>query len=493
MDILQELANAARCRVKLAEETIPLSRMHEMALSLPAGDFAFEKALRAPGLSFICECKKASPSKGLIDPDFPYLDIAKDYQDAGADAISVLTEPTRFLGDKEYLREIAEKVSLPCLRKDFIVDEYMIYESRVLGASAVLLICSLLSSEELANYIALCDCLGLSALVEVHSQEEIVMALSAGARIVGVNNRNLTDFTVDQSLSRSLRSLVPPGTLFVSESGVKSEGDIIRIRAMGADGVLIGEALMRAPDRKKTLMQFRQAAKAAPLASSDSRVHVKLCGLKSSQDILAANLAHPDYAGFVFAPKSKRYLPPEEATRLRKELNPAIRAVGVFVDAAPDRILELCQSHTIQAVQLHGSESETYIKALQESLMFNVSPYVPVIQAIQIGTKADVLKANQSPADLVLLDAGAGDGKIFDWTLLRQIKRPYVLAGGLMPENVSEAIRFLTEQGCRPFAVDVSSGIETAGSKDPEKMQAFIQAVSLADEQVRHDRASSAN
>lgn len=257
MTILDQLAGHARERTEQAKQKTPLSVLKEQAEALPKGTFAFEQALKAPGISFICECKKASPSKGLIAPDFPYLSIAKEYHAAGADAISVLTEPKWFLGRDQYLREIASAVSIPCLRKDFTVDEYMIYEAKVLGASAVLLICSILTPAQLRDYQAVCDGLGLSALVEAHDEAEVRMALDAGARIIGVNNRNLKDFTVDTENSRRLRAMIPPSVLFVSESGVKTPADVENLRDVGADAVLIGETLMRAADKKSKLSELR--------------------------------------------------------------------------------------------------------------------------------------------------------------------------------------------------------------------------------------------
>ena len=259
MSILDELAEHARERVRAAKMRIPLSEIRRTAEDLPHGEFAFEKALQKPGLSFICECKKASPSKGLIAPDFPYLEIAKDYERAGADAISVLTEPKWFLGDDRYLREIAAVVRVPCLRKDFTVDEYMIYEAKSLGASAVLLICSLLDAGALKAYRELCDDLGLAALVETHDKAEVVAALGAGARILGVNNRNLKDFSVDTENSLKLRERVPREVLFVSESGIRNAADIVPLKNAGVDAVLVGEALMRAEDRRARLMELRQS------------------------------------------------------------------------------------------------------------------------------------------------------------------------------------------------------------------------------------------
>ena len=259
MTILDELAAHARERVAAAKREKPLEVIRRQALSLPKGDFAFENAMKKPGVSFVCECKKASPSKGIIAPDFPYLEIAKEYEAAGADGISVLTEPKWFLGSDRYLQEIALSVSLPCLRKDFTVDAYMIYEAKLLGASAVLLICSLLGEDILREYIGLCDELGLSARVEAHDGEEVGMALRAGARMIGVNNRNLRDFSVDTDLSRCLRALIPSDVVFVSESGVRTAEDIRKLRETGADAVLVGETLMRAPDKAAKLAQLRGA------------------------------------------------------------------------------------------------------------------------------------------------------------------------------------------------------------------------------------------
>ena len=257
MNILDELAQHAAYRTEEAKKVKPLSEVRRQAEGLPKGDFEFEKALRKPGMSFICECKKASPSKGLIAPDFPYIDIAKEYEEAGADCISVLTEPKWFLGSDEYLREIAAKVTTPCIRKDFTVDEYMIYEAKNLGAKAVLLICSILEKEQIKEYMNICDDLGLSALVETHDEKEIETAVSVGSRIIGVNNRNLKDFHVDTSNSARLRSLVSADTIFVSESGISRGEDIIALKNIGVDAVLIGEMLMRATDKKALLRELK--------------------------------------------------------------------------------------------------------------------------------------------------------------------------------------------------------------------------------------------
>lgn len=256
--ILDTIAAYAKERVAAAKAQVPLEEIKKQALSMDFSiGFPFEKALREGDISFICECKKASPSKGLIAEDFPYLAIAKDYEAAGASCISVLTEPKWFLGSDSYLKEIAEAVSIPCIRKDFTVDEYMIYEAKLLGASAVLLICALLPEETIKHYIEICDKLGLSALVEAHDEKEIASAIRAGARIIGVNNRNLKDFTVDVHNSERLRRLVPESVLFVAESGIRTSADIDVLRHANVNAVLIGETLMRAPDKKAMLDALR--------------------------------------------------------------------------------------------------------------------------------------------------------------------------------------------------------------------------------------------
>lgn len=256
--ILDTIAASAKERVAAAKEALPLAEQIARARELDSNTgFPFEQALAKKRMSFICEAKKASPSKGLIAPEFPYVQIAKEYEVAGADAISVLTEPAFFQGKNEYLTKIRQTVQIPLLRKDFTVDEYMIYEAKNIGADAFLLICAILSPMQLSEYAGIARELGLSALVEAHDEKEVEMALAAGARIVGVNNRNLKDFTVDIHNSVRLRELVPENILFVSESGMKTRQDIARIEQNGTNAVLIGETLMRSADKKAVLQELR--------------------------------------------------------------------------------------------------------------------------------------------------------------------------------------------------------------------------------------------
>ena len=256
-DILTEIAAYTKERYKKTIAEHPLEEIKALALSMPNGNFEFEKALQGDDLSFICEVKKASPSKGIIAETFPYLQIAKDYEAAGASAISCLTEPKWFLGSDKYLKEIASAVSIPVLRKDFTVCEYQIYEAKTLGASAVLLICALLNSNTISRYIKICDELGISAVVEAHDESEVKSALSAGARIIGVNNRNLKDFSVDVNNSTRYREMIPADTVFVSESGIKTHDDIEVLLKNKTNAVLIGETLMRADDKTAALKELR--------------------------------------------------------------------------------------------------------------------------------------------------------------------------------------------------------------------------------------------
>lgn len=295
--ILDEIAAKTKERVAEQKKKVPLEEMKRQALDIvaretnngssPYSKFPFRDNLAADGISFICEVKKASPSKGLIAPDFPYVEIAKEYEAAGASAISVLTEPFYFQGSNQFLMDIKKEVNIPLLRKDFTVDEYMIYEAKVIGASAVLLICAILDDEQLASYLQLAHELGMSALVEAHDEEEVRRAIASGAGIIGVNNRDLRTFTVDIMNSVRLRKLIPDMVpaksspmkestkgstkgpdpfvecsvhqkmVYVSESGIKTKEDIDRLKANGTDAVLIGETFMRSPDKKKLFAELR--------------------------------------------------------------------------------------------------------------------------------------------------------------------------------------------------------------------------------------------
>lgn len=259
--ILDQLAAHARERVQRAKEKLPLKEIIQQAEACPPSPYDFEQAMAQEDLSIIAEVKKASPSKGVISADFPYLDIAQAYQEGEVSALSVLTEDKYFLGSNDIFTAIRQQVQLPMLRKDFTVDAYQIYESKLLGADAVLIICSLLDQDlgRLKDYLALCQDLSLAALVEAHDEEEIELAMEAGARMIGVNNRNLKDFSVDFNHAKELKKQVPEDLLFIAESGVRTASDVQAVAQMGADGVLIGEALMRAEDISQQVQAFKEA------------------------------------------------------------------------------------------------------------------------------------------------------------------------------------------------------------------------------------------
>ncbi len=262
--ILDEIADKTRNRIAKQKELVPEETIKQQAYEITQKEkacgrmtFPFERALRQEGISFICEVKKASPSKGVIAETFPYVEIAKEYEHAGASALSVLTEPYYFQGSNTYLQEIAGQVNIPILRKDFTVDAYMLYEAKIIGASAVLLICAILNDAELEEYAAVAQELGLSALVEAHTEEEVCRAKKCGARIIGVNNRDLKTFHVDIHTSERLRRLVPEDVVYVSESGIRTPDDVRRLKENGTDAVLIGETLMRSADKKAALDTLR--------------------------------------------------------------------------------------------------------------------------------------------------------------------------------------------------------------------------------------------
>ena len=461
-NILEKIAESTRKRVEAAKERVPADKMKAEALAMPKLGFEFEKALKKPGISFICECKKASPSKGLISEDFPYLDIAREYEAYHADCISVLTEPEFFLGSTEYLREIAAAVKIPCIRKDFTIDEYMIYEARTLGASAVLLICSLLGEDRLREYIGICDTLGLSALVEAHDENEIRAALNAGARVIGVNNRDLKNFSVSTDNAVRLRKLVPENVVFVAESGIRSAEDIEVLKNAGVNAVLVGETLMRAKDRGVKLRELR----------GDKMPKIKICGIMREEDCLFLNSLEelmPDMAGFIFWEKSRRYITPETALKFRNILDRRIKTVGVFVDEKPDRIIEIAATGAIDVIQLHGDEDFSTI------LYLKMKTGLPIMKAYTVGGAVDIAPALRSNADMLLLDNGRGTGESFDWDNLEDVDRLFYLAGGLDPDNVGDAVRRYT-----PYGVDVSTGVETDGKKDYDKIRRFIHTAKTA-------------
>ena len=470
--ILDTIVEATKVRVAQEKEVETPEAVKAAALALPSNTgFPFEAALRQQDFNFICEVKKASPSKGIIAEHFPYLDIAKEYEVAGAAAISVLTEPDFFKGDKKYLQEIASTVKIPVLRKDFIIDEYQIYQAKVWGASAILLICACLDVPTLTKFRELADSLGLSSLVEAHDEQEVQMAIDCGARIIGVNNRNLKDFTVDVQNSVRLRNFVQDDVIFVSESGLETPEDIQVLRDNNIGVALMGETFMRSPNKVEKLAYLYGPTYYTP--------KVKMCGISKVDTIPAVVEAKPDYMGLVFAP-SKRQVIVEKAKTLVEALHKqckeqnntvSIKTVGVFVNETLDNLVTIAREANLDAVQLHGDEDEAFIQSLKERTN------VEVWKAIQIRSAADAEAWIDSSADMLLFDAyhkdeRGGTGDVFDWSCLDTFERPFMLAGGIDSTNVARAIRTV-----RPYGIDISSGIETNGVKDDEKITAFTKIV----------------
>ena len=470
--ILDKIIEATKIRVAQEKQVESPEAVKVAALALPSDTgFPFEAALRQQDFNFICEVKKASPSKGIIAEHFPYLDIAKEYEVAGAAAISVLTEPDFFKGDKKYLQEIASTVKIPVLRKDFIIDEYQIYQAKLWGASAILLICACLDVPTLTKFRELADSLGLSSLVEAHDEHEVQMAIDCGARIIGVNNRNLKDFTVDVQNSVCLRNLVQDDVIFVSESGLETPEDIQVLRDNNIGVALMGETFMRSPNKVEKLAYLYGATYYTP--------KVKMCGISKVETIPAIIDAKPDYMGLVFA-SSKRQVTVEQAKTLVEELHKqyavwynseTIKTVGVFVNETVENLLKIAEEVKLDVIQLHGDEDESFIQILKEQ------SNVEVWKAIQVRSAADAEKWIDSSADMLLFDAyhkdeRGGTGEVFDWSSLDEFERPFMLAGGIDSTNVARAIRTV-----RPYGIDISSGIETNGVKDDEKMKAFTNIV----------------
>ena len=477
--ILDTIVEATKIRVAQEKQVESPEAVKAAALALPSDTgFPFEAVLRQQDFNFICEVKKASPSKGIIAEHFPYLDIAKEYEVAGAAAISVLTEPDFFKGDKKYLQEIASTVKIPVLRKDFIIDEYQIYQAKVWGASAILLICACLDVPTLTKFRELADSLGLSSLVEAHDENEVQMAIDCGARIIGVNNRNLKDFTVDVQNSVRLRNLVQDDVIFVSESGLETPEDIQVLRDNNIGVALMGETFMRSPNKVEKLAYLYGSTYYTP--------KVKMCGISKVETIPAVVEAKPDYMGLVFAP-SKRQVTVDQAKTLVEELhrgyaqkygsdtehdkNDTIKTVGVFVNETVDNLVTIANEANLDAVQLHGDEDEAFIQSLKERTN------VEIWKAVQIRSAADAEAWIDSSADMLLFDAyhkdeRGGTGEVFDWSCLDEFERPFMLAGGIDSTNVARAIRTV-----RSYGIDISSGIETDGVKDNEKITAFTKLV----------------
>ncbi len=490
-DFLGKIVDVKREEVRAARAAAPLPALRSRCRDLPPPR-PFAAALRREGLSVIAEAKRASPSAGIIRDPFDPAGIARACERGGAAALSVLTEGSCFLGSLDHLRRAREAVRLPVLRKDFIVDEYQVYESAAAGADAILLIAELLDFRRLRDYLALAKNLGLACLVETHGKKELEKALEAGAEIVGVNNRDLKTLRVDLGVSLELLPLIPDGRVKVSESGIRSAEDAARLRAAGADALLVGEAILRSGDIADTIRILSATTQTksnerdqAPILprrnTSPCRqgpqpdaarryMKIKICGLTRPKDVLSLNGLPVDYAGFIFVPSSPRCLDLPSAQEIVPLLKPAIKKVGVFMDDDPSRVLMIARALRLDLLQFHGSETPAYCDRFD----------IPYFKTVRVRGRIDAASLRAYRPEAFLLDTFAprrhgGTGKTFDWSIARALSDQglrVLLAGGLNPDNVARAIA-----EAAPWGVDVSSGVESSpGTKDHSKLQRFISA-----------------
>ncbi|HEU5381350.1 MAG TPA: bifunctional indole-3-glycerol-phosphate synthase TrpC/phosphoribosylanthranilate isomerase TrpF [Ktedonobacteraceae bacterium] len=465
--ILDQIVTRTRSDLAQRKQAIPFEQVRERAAVRPAPRDALA-ALRANNqVHVIAEVKRASPSKGLLAPDFDPVGLAQTYAASGASLISVLTEPHFFQGAPEYLSAIKEAVALPVLCKDFIVDEYQVYEARSWGADLLLLICALLDNEQLRHLLDIAHSLGMHCLVETHNAEEVYRAVTADALIIGVNSRDLHTFEMHPGLIRDLRPLIPADRVLVAESGIHTAADARRLARYDIQAMLVGESLVKSSDIPGQLGRL--------LHGANHDTQVKICGLSNEQHLHATVAAGADMVGLVFYQPSHRYVTPHQARELTQTLGDKrvqVEAVGLFVNEEASFVNEASWIADLDVVQLHGNESPEFCQSIQR----------PVIKAIPIKDARDLgkLAAYRETTWRLLLDTPTpgwgGSGEMHDWRVARQAaqQQRIILAGGLTPDNVAEALAQV-----RPWGVDVSSGVETARIKDGTKIRAFIERVRM--------------
>jgi indole-3-glycerol phosphate synthase/phosphoribosylanthranilate isomerase len=475
--VLGRILARTRERVEERRRQFPLSRLQGSAPTPGGGRRSFAAALGRPGVNVIAEFKRRSPSRGVIREDLHPVKAAQAYEVAGAAALSVLTEEQFFGGSLEDLKEARGATLLPVLRKDFIVDPYQLWEAWYAGADAVLLIAAALGDRELATLQATAREIGLDALVEVHDREELRRALAVGARLVGVNNRDLRTMDVSLQTSLDLAPEIPDEVTAVVESGIKGPGDLRRLRDAGYDAFLVGEHLMASADPGLALEDLirESSARRWPGRASrrPARVAVKVCGITTVEDGLAAARLGADAVGLVFWPRSPRWVDRDKARQISRALPPFVLRVGVFVDAAPEWVARTAEDVGLDVLQLHGRETPEEVARLPRR----------VIKAVRVGegfAPEEALRY-EGHAGGILLDTRTdglpgGTGQAFDWSHARKVRENVSflgLAGGLTADNVHMALAAV-----RPDLVDVSSGVESSpGRKDPGKMRAFLEAV----------------
>lgn len=466
---LDRIVTQTRLDLEERKQAAPLAEIMQRAASQtqPRDLGTFIKP-RDPFIQLIAEVKRASPSKGLLAPDLDPVALARTYEAHGAAMISVLTEPHFFLGKLAYLTAIKAAVQVPVLRKDFIIDEYQVYEARAWGADAILLICAILDDDQLRRLLAIAHSLRMSCLVEIHSADEARRAVSAGAMFIGVNSRDLVTFSMNPNLIRELRPLITRSRVIVAESGIHSAADARRLARYDIQAMLVGESLVKADDVPGQIQTL--------LSGANNSTQVKICGLRADEHLNAAIEAGADLLGLVFYPPSHRYMRPEQARSLIANnahfsaTNPEVAPdlVGVFVNEDAAFINDVAEQVGLQFVQLHGNEPPEFCASINR----------PVIKALRLQHSADasLVNAYREAAWRVMLDTPTpqwgGTGEMHDWQLAREISEttPIILAGGLTPDNVIDAIHRV-----HPWGVDVSSGVETHKQKDTTKIRAFVE------------------
>lgn len=476
MDFLSEIIEAKRRRLAEAKATVPYNELRARANHLRRfsdSQHRFRAAFYGESVHIIAEFKRRSPSKGDINAGADPAMVARAYEKAGAAAISVLTEEDYFGGSLDDLHKIKQSTSIPTLRKDFIFDEYQVYESYIAGADALLLIAAALDDETLTKLLDTAEHdVWMDAVVEVHTKDELERALQCGAKIIGVNNRDLRTFQVSTKTSFDLARSVPPELYLISESGLDAES-VSELRGIGYDGFLVGESLMRSEDPAIALHELMVRA-----SKPSSRVQTKVCGITSLEDAMAACEAGADMLGFNFYPESPRFIEPQAVWEIvfhKLKLRRGVRMIGVFVNETIERILRVADECYLDGIQLHGDETIDFCRQLK------ASTYRFVIKAFAANRDLDLEQLREHPADAILLDASdanlrGGTGKTANWSVAQAAvaKLPNViLAGGLSPDNVASAIAAV-----RPYAVDACSRLETTpGKKDHARMREFVAAV----------------
>ncbi len=472
---LDRIVTQTRADLEVRKCELPLVELQRQALEQPKPRDLLEVFEPRSQIHLIAEVKRASPSKGMLAPHIDPVELARVYQANGASAISVLTEPHFFLGSPEYLTAIKQAVSIPVLRKDFIIDEYQVYEARAWGADVILLICAILDDTQLQRLLHVANELRMRSLVEVHTREEAQRAIDAGAVIIGVNSRDLVTFQMNPYLMGEIRQIIPKDRVVVAESGIHTETDARRLARYDVQAMLVGESLVVSNDVPTQMHML--------LHGANSNTQVKICGLRTAEHINTATEAGADMLGFIFHEPSHRFIEPQQVCSVLQASDSFMQPpagqrkpdlVGVFVNKEADYINDVVEQVGLQYVQLHGTETPEFCQQIKR----------PVIKALPVRSKADLeqIKSYQSVVWRLLLDTPTpdwgGSGETHDWELARLASRTHriLLAGGLTVENVAAAIRQV-----RPWGVDVSSGVETDRQKDSEKIRAFIKQIRTTD------------